>query len=230
MFREGVVLVDRHGTGLLPHEQTRPQRVAALVQAWSQSGAVQKSPVTLLVDPRLPARLIVADGHHRLAAARVLAQRRGSPLALAARFLSLSEHRVTIMPAHRVVRTAPRGWIESCRRRLHCVGEQRSVFTTPPDLGAVEQLRFLDAVVDLGECEWSFEGDKRAVIEELESGRAQAVILYPALAIADVLHAAVTGQLLPSRSTNFQPKPPESSIHFPLAAVSQGVLRAPMLP
>jgi hypothetical protein len=219
MFRDGVVLVDPFSAPILLHEQIVPARVDALVREWSQS-AVQETPITVLVDGALPPGLIVADGHHRYAAARQLAALRGARLAMAARFF---DEGATILPAHRVIRRMPVWWKvplspgdgplalhtrDGRVQKYDCTG-----------LSAVDQLRRLVCL----ECEWTLEGDETKALAELSAGRAEAVLLVPALTMDDVLSAARSGQLLPPRSTNFQPKPPESSIRFELTDASSNV-------
>jgi hypothetical protein len=61
--------------------------------------------------------------------------------------------------------------------------------------------------------EWSIEANRDQALAHLANGAA-AVILMPQLTLADVRAAALSGRLLPPRSTNFQPKPVEGSIRF----------------
>ena len=231
MFRDGVVLVDPGRAAILPHEETSLARVDTLVDEWTQSGGVQQTPITVLIDDRLPARSIIADGHHRCAAAQVLALRSGKPVAVAARFFSWTENAVRIMPAHRVIRrTGDNRWAQRCgallRQRLRPATRNRPGSLAfgwrggevehydCSGLAPVDQLRLLHSLADLGSCEWTIEAEASQARAELEAGRAEAIILVPVLTLADVLTAATTGRLLPPRSTNFQPKPPESSIRF----------------
>lgn len=229
MFRDGVVLVDPSGAGPLPHEQIISERADALVCAWSES-AVQETPITVLVDGGLPPRLIVADGHHRCEAARRLAAARGIRVAMAARFFDSG---AVIRPAHRVVRRADVGWAErymdGLRRRLgpgsgpvefHVGGHAERYDCS--GLSAVEQMRRLSEL-DQEDYEWTIEDEESRALEELASGGAEAVILVPAVTLDEVLAAASSGKLLPPRSTNFQPKPPESSIRFVLTDASSNV-------
>jgi hypothetical protein len=220
MFRDGFVLVDASSPSPLPHEEIVPSRVDSLVREWSES-AVQETPVTVLVEGSLPPRLIIADGHHRCAAARELAELRGKRVAVAARFF---DEGATIQPAHRVFRQAPLVWVERLRDRLgpgkgplaFCARGSRIERFNCKGLSAVEQMRLLHELDD-GACEWTIEGDSDQVV------RAHAAIIVPALTLDDVLEAATTGRLLPPRSTNFQPKPPESSIRFVLTDASSNV-------
>lgn len=231
MFRDGVVLVDPGRVAILPHEETLRARVDALAGEWSQSGGVQETPITVLVEDALPARSIIADGHHRCAAARVMALRSGKPVAVAARFFSQTEQAVRIMPAHRVIRrTGDDDWAQRCgallRERLHPAtraGNGSLAFGARggeleryecEGLNPVDQLRLLHSLADLDGCDWTIEAEEGKALAELEAGHAEAVILVPVLTLADVLTAATTGRLLPPRSTNFQPKPRESSIRF----------------
>ncbi len=229
MFRDGVVLVDPAGVSVLPHEEIVPARVESLMREWIASG-VQETPITVLVDDaRLPARLIVADGHHRCEAARRMAAARARRVAVAARFFSLADQTALIMPTHRVIHRAPEGWASACQARLRArlsrVENGSLAFCSQGSvverydgggLDAVAQLRLLETVAELDTCEWTIESDEAQALDELAAGRAEAVILVPALTVEDVLGAAMSGRLLPPRSTNFQPKPVESSIRFPL--------------
>lgn len=221
MFRDGIVLVDPSSPSPLPHERIIPARVEALVEEWSATG-VQDTPITVFVDGRLPPGLIIADGHHRCAAARLLAERRQARIAVAARFF---DQGATIRPAHRVFRHhAPHAWVTRLRERLGPgagpLGSTRQdgeiEWFDCTGLNAVEQMRLLHELDDGGYA-WSIEGDvDRARL-------AEAAILVPALSLEDVIAAAATGELLPPRSTNFQPKPPEASIRFVLTAASSNV-------
>ena len=236
MFRDGAVLVDPDGLSILPHEEISPARVDAFVREWTQSGGVQETPITVLVDAGLPARSIIADGHHRCAAARVMARRSGKPVAVAARFFSQTEQAVRIMPAHRVIRgTGDEGWVQRCaallRERLRPAqgtgslgfgvrGGQVERYESG-ELSPVDQMHLLHSLAELDGCDWTIEAEESEALAELAAGRAEAIILVPTLTLADVLTAATTGRLLPPRSTNFQPKPPDSSIRFTVSPPNQ---------
>lgn len=194
---------------MLAHEQTIPSRVDRLVAAWRESG-IQQTPVMLFGE----VRWIVADGHHRLAAARKLGVR------VAAAVVA----RPAILPAHRVIHRAPAGWVERMRRAIPLKkghGPLAIATASGTDcfdcggMGAVDQMRLLWEASDLDGpgVEWSIEGDREKALAAIGLGAA-AVILVPAIAMEDVVAAAESGVLLPPRSTNFQPKPAESSIRF----------------
>lgn len=209
---------------LLCHEQTDPARVERLRRELLQSG-LQRTPVTLFARSLHAASpLYVADGHHRLAALSLLGASR-----IAAHVYALDLGTPQILPAHRIIRSAPAGWLDQIRQALHARlplqshgplalcwpgGEERFA-----PRGAADTLRLLWQISPLHhpDFEWSITGDDAAARAELDQG-ALAAILVPAVTLAEVMAAADSGRLLPPRCTNFQPKPQENSIAFPLAS------------
>jgi hypothetical protein len=212
---------------VLPHEELEPARVERIVEAWRRGG-IQQTPIMLV---RSRAALIVADGHHRWEAARRLAEDRSCPIRVIVRYWRPAGDRHYIAPAHRIIHSAPAGWVESCRaalrRRLRVVEAEGPglAFCTAAGierfdcegLTAADQLRLLWELAPLdgaGEVDWQIEGDATAAAEAPLRRGAHAAILAPALTMEDVVTAATSGRLLPPRSTNFQPKPVEGSIRF----------------
>jgi hypothetical protein len=64
------------------------------------------------------------------------------------------------------------------------------------------------ARLDDPEVVWEIEGDASRALQR----GSVATLLVPAVRLVDVIHAARSGELLPPRSTNFQPKLVEGSV------------------
>ncbi len=186
----------RFGADPLPHEEIIGCRVDKIVAEWTAM-RVQTTPVLLL--EHSSGRRIVADGHHRIAAAQILSETLGGrPIRIAAQYLRSP----VLLPAHRRIHRAPEGCVDRCR----------AVVNASKGMGAAAVMRALWQALPLecgsGEIEWSIVGHA----EEAED-----IVLVPALTIDEVLEIALgPGPLLPPRSTNFQPKPAEGSIRFAL--------------
>jgi hypothetical protein len=212
---------------VLPHEELEPARVERIVEEWRRSG-IQHTPITLV---RSGAALIVADGHHRWEAARRLAETHARPIRVMVRYWMPTGNGHRIAPAHRIVKAAPAGWAEQCRaalrRRLRVVetgGAGLALCTASgidrygcEALTAADQLRLLWELAPLTGFDWQIEADAIAAADAPLRQGAQAAILVPVLTLDEVVAAATSGRLLPPRSTNFQPKPIEGSIRFPIA-------------
>ena len=200
--------VDAAAREVTPHEAVIPSRAAAILRDWRARG-VQDTPVMLFESG---GRLIVADGHHRLEAARRAAAELGRAVTIAAAVRPIGE----IRPAHKVIRSAPDGWIERCRARLR-VGQRSLVLRADGSGEEAARLVWDAAELALEGVVWEIEGDADAAVDAVAGG-AVAAILVPALTLAEVLAAAESGALLPPRSTNFHPKLDRLDVAFPLFA------------
>lgn len=224
LITEALALRDPLGRPqLIRHEQIIPARLGRLREDLLHAG-IQTTPITVLRRSSGD-HFYVADGHHRVEALESLGAE-----AVMARVHQLDASPPLILPAHRVVRAAPAGWLDECRNALRgrfaiaprgalalCwrSGEERYDIQ---DSSAADILRVLweGAGLDREGVEWSIAGDAEATRADLQAG-ALAAILVPAVSLGEVIAAGDSGRLLPPRSTNFQPKPEECSIAFPIA-------------
>jgi len=199
--------VDEHSP--LAHEQVIAALVDPIAEAWS-NGLPQETPVLILC---ADGQRIIADGHHRIAAARRLSAESGRPVQVQA----IVAKQLQIRSAHRVIHRAPAGWLEGLKEQLGFrrpvggagLGVRENGRTEHYDcdgLTAEQQMRLLWDCADFTAkgLDWSIHGD------------ADAIIFVPAFTCEEVIELAIGKRLLPPRSTNFQPKPVPGSIRSPI--------------
>ena len=203
---EALIVDDRSP---LAHEQVIDALVDPIAESW-RCGAPQETPVLIL---RAADRLIIADGHHRIAAARRLSAESGRPVQVQA----IIEKQLMLEPAHRVIHRAPTGWLGGLKQKLASrlavgaagLGVRENGRTEHYDcdgLTSEQQMRLLWDCADFTAkgLDWSIHGE------------ADVVILVPAFTCEEVISLAINQRLLPPRSTNFQPKPGPGSIRSPI--------------
>lgn len=207
---------------LIRHERIIPTRMSAVRRDLEHAG-VQTTPISVL--RHSSGRLYVADGHHRLAALEAL----GLP-SVCARVYPLHHAKPPMIhAAHRIVRSAPAGWLVRYRATVRARFPEASAGSVAIcwqdgeerfQCGcSVEALRGLwdAAPLDDRSIDWVISGDAQTARDKIRAGDALAAILVPAVTLNEVIAAADSGLLLPPRSTNFQPKPEENSIAYSLA-------------
>ncbi len=179
-------------------------------------------------------RLLVADGHHRLAAHLDLRGRSpavgdGGALAMVT---DDEVHAPVLAPIHRTLTGLGRDTVVAAlRSRGHVVVPAGTTALAPPRDLTANQLLVVDprgsrrmlvhtddvttvvealhAALDplLGERGWGYHHDTATALGQLEQPGTVAVLLPPA-SIAEAWRAAEQGRLLPAKATSFQPKPP----------------------
>ena len=207
-----MTFLDLDPCAVLAHEQVIPSRVQRIVDSWTATG-VQQTPVLVFEEN---GSLLIADGHHRIAAARQICAVRIRAI--------LMQQPVVLLPAHRTIEAAPSGWITGLRDRLRttlpltsnrnglglcCYGQTE--FYDCAGMSARAQMQLLWDAADFTHpaLVWT--------VSNVVDPQAQATILVPEFRVEEAVAVALGNDgLLPPRSTNFQPKPVEGSIRHPL--------------
>ena len=208
-----MTFLDLDPCAALAHEQVIPSRVQRIVDSWAATG-VQQTPVLVFEEN---GSMLIADGHHRIAAGRQIR---------AVRIRAIVIQQPVLKSAHRTIQAAPPGWIEAVQDRLrtlpltfNCNGlglcrNGQTEFYDCAGMSASAQMRLLWDAADFTDpaLAWTVTG----VVDP----EAAATILVPRFSVQEVVAAALGNLgLLPPRSTNFQPKPVEGSIQFPLTCL-----------
>jgi uncharacterized protein (DUF1015 family) len=182
-----------------------------------------------------PARLLIADGHHRYETAL----RMGQPKTLMT-FVPLESKGLKCFATHRIVHSLegfdPDGFLreisalgacrkiekmdlaspEGCTRIVVALGQGLWAVDIPTEAGALNvavlQERILTRILELTPEKVTAGGHlryKRSIVEaldEVRSGRGQAGFLLADMPVADVARVSFDGRVLPQKSTFFYPK------------------------